>query len=109
LFGGDMAGVNAYMLITGTPITCEGVSTVYTVVGVPEVGDSPEAKHATETMLGAIENWAHDLMITDDQPIMDNISFRMDNLLRHDRYVAEMFRYLQKYPRAHPAAEFIRK
>ncbi len=109
LFGGDFAGVNAYMIITGTPVTREGCSYGYTVVAMPQSGDGPEAENAVKAGLGGLERWAHALMIEDDQPIMDNISFRIDNALRHDRYVAEMFRYLQRYPRAHPSAEFIRK
>jgi hypothetical protein len=76
---------------------------------MPRPDNSPEATAATATALGAMECWAHALMIDDDLPVTDNISFRMDNVLRHDRYIAEMFRYLQKYPRAHPSAEFIRK
>jgi len=104
-----MSGTNAYMAIAGTPITQQGMSDVYTVVAVPGNGDSPEGKQATDAALVAIESWAHALMIDDDLPITNNISFRMDNLLRHDRYVAEMFRWLQKYPRAHPSEEFIKK
>jgi nitrite reductase/ring-hydroxylating ferredoxin subunit len=109
MFGGDLAGHNAYMIATGTPVTAKGLSVVYTVVAMPRPDNSPEATAATATALGAMECWAHALMIDDDLPVTDNISFRMDNVLRHDRYIAEMFRYLQKYPRAHPSAEFIRK
>ena len=108
-FGGDMAGTNAYMVITGTPVTSEGCTYGYTIVATPKSDDSPDAEIAANNTLEALEKWAHALMVEDDQPIMDNISFRMDNLLRHDRYVAEMFRFLQKYPRAHPSEEFIKK
>jgi phenylpropionate dioxygenase-like ring-hydroxylating dioxygenase large terminal subunit len=109
MFGGDMAGNTAYAVITGTPITAEGCTYGYTIMAMPRAGEGPEAEQAVNIGLGALERWSHALMIEDDQPIMDNISFRMDNLLRHDRYVAEMFRYLQKYPRAHPSEEFIKK
>ena len=109
MFGGDLAGMNAYMGIAGTPIIREGVSDVYTIIAVPKLGEDPASRQATETVLGAIERWAHALMIDDDLPITNNVSFRMDNLLNHDRYVMQMVRYLQAYPRAHPSAEFIRK
>lgn len=106
-FGGDLAGTTAWMAVTGTPVTREGCTYGYTIVAIPKSADRDAAGDLA--MLTGLEKWAHALMVEDDQPIMDNISFRMDNLLRHDRYVAEMFRWLQRYPRAHPSAEFIRK
>jgi nitrite reductase/ring-hydroxylating ferredoxin subunit len=109
IFGGNLGGTNAYMAIAGVPIASQGINDVYTVVAVPETDDSSEGKKATQNALAAIETWAHALMIDDDLPITNNISFRMDNLLHHDRHVAEMFRFLQKYPRAHPSEEFIKK
>jgi nitrite reductase/ring-hydroxylating ferredoxin subunit len=108
VFGGDLAGFNAYMAITGTPITREGVTYVYTVVAAPKRGDDPEAEAAANASLVALEGWAHKLMMEDDLPITNNMSFRMDNVLHQDRYVAQMVRYLQNYPRAHPSAEFIK-
>lgn len=109
LFGGDMAGMNAWMVITGTPLTRHGRTDLYTVVAVPKRDASPDAAREAEATLVAIESWAHALMIDDDLPITNNVSFRMDNLLSQDRYVAQMVKYLQRYPRAHPSAEFIRK
>ncbi len=109
VFGGDLAGINAYAVVVGTPITKEGCTYGYTIMAMPRFPESAGGEQATNTALGALERWSHALMVEDDQPIMDNISFRMDNVLHHDRYVAQMFRFLQNYPRAHPSAEYIRK
>ena len=108
MFGGDLAGITASMAISGTPLTRRGISEVYTVVAAPTSQGGPEAEEATQTMLSNLERWAHALMIEDDLPITNNISFRIDNALRQDRYVARMVRYLQTYPRAHPSADFIK-
>jgi nitrite reductase/ring-hydroxylating ferredoxin subunit len=108
IFGGDISGQPIYFAILGTPITSEGVSYGYTVTTVPHGGDDPQSAAATTESLIQWEKWAHRLMVEDDKPIMDTVSFRQDAFLAQDKYVAEYLRYLERYPRVHPAEDFIK-
>jgi nitrite reductase/ring-hydroxylating ferredoxin subunit len=108
IFGGDVGGEKAYFLVVGTPVIREGVTYGYTVMCVPKGGSDPESVAATEARLIGLEQWSHALMVQDDQPIFDAISFRQDVLLNHDKWIAEYLRYLERYPRVHPAEDFIK-
>jgi nitrite reductase/ring-hydroxylating ferredoxin subunit len=108
IFGGDVGGQQAYFCVVGTPVTREGVTYGYTVMAVPKGGDDPASLEATQARLIGLEKWSHALMVEDDQPIFDAISFRQDVLLRQDKYVAEYLKYLEHYPRVHPAEDFIK-
>jgi len=108
LFGGTVGGAPAYFMVVGTPVKREGLTYGYTVMAVPKAGEDPASVQATTERLIGLEKWSHALMVEDDQPIMDTISFRQDVWLRQDRYVAEYLRYLERYPRVHPAGDFIK-
>jgi hypothetical protein len=77
-------------------------------MAAPQGGDDPASLQATTERLIGLEKWSHALMVEDDQPIMDSISFRQDVWLRQDRYVGDYLQYLERYPRVHPAEDFIR-
>lgn len=105
LFGGEVAGQEAHFAVAGTPVIAEGVSYGYTVMAAPSESMEPAAM---EQYLLGLEKWSHALMVDDDQPIFDAISFRQDALLPQDKYFAQYLRYLEKYPRVHPAEDFIK-
>ena len=44
----------------------------------------------------------------EDRPILDNIHHHVGFLTKADTELGKYFRFLQKYPRAHPSSEFIR-
>lgn len=44
----------------------------------------------------------------EDKPILDSVKHRVGFLTKADNALSRYFRFLEKYPRAHPSAEFIK-
>ena len=47
-------------------------------------------------------------IVGEDTHIMESLRFRPGTLTRSDRVIGEFFKYLRRYPRAHPSAAWIR-
>lgn len=47
-------------------------------------------------------------IVNEDLPILKTIRFRPGTLTKSDKALAQFLEYLMRYPRAHPAADFIR-
>lgn len=47
-------------------------------------------------------------IISDDAPILQTIRFKPGTLTKSDKALAQFLEYLRRFPRAHPAADFIR-
>lgn len=65
--------------------------------------DEPDAASFLQSVL---ELERH--VLSEDVPILETIHFRPGALSATDRTLARFLNYLTKYPRAHPAADFIR-
>jgi hypothetical protein len=47
-------------------------------------------------------------LIADDERVLRGVRFRVDRLVPADRALARFFRYVERFPRAHPGAARIR-
>jgi nitrite reductase/ring-hydroxylating ferredoxin subunit len=108
MFGGNMGHGTLFSAFAGTPVTAEGQTYSYLISAVLKGGEDPAARQMQEQLLAGWEAWSLALIIEDDKPIMDTISFRADNPLPADKHVVNYLKYLLKYPRAHPSAAYIR-
>jgi nitrite reductase/ring-hydroxylating ferredoxin subunit len=81
-----------------------GVSRVFMAVAARRDDGPREDVEAFLDRVVALET----SIVAEDLPVMKTIRFRPGTLTRSDRTLARFFEYLRDFPRAHPAAEFIR-
>lgn len=62
------------------------------------------AARALAVRVAAVET----AVASQDAPILEKAKFRAGYLTRADRQLAKFFNYLKRYPRAHPAADYIK-
>ena len=79
------------------------VKTFFVVAAQRESG-TPEEVEAFLDQVVELERQ----IVREDEAIMRTIRFRPGTLTKSDRILADFFRYLRRYPRAHPGAAFIR-
>lgn len=79
------------------------VRTFFVVAALREKGTAAEVEAFLDQIV-ALERE----IVREDEGIMRSIRFRPGALTKSDRILAEFFRYLRSYPRAHPGAAFIR-
>jgi hypothetical protein len=65
--------------------------------------DEPDAEQFLEAMLSLERR-----VLSEDLPVLETIHFRPGALSATDKTLARFLNYLTRYPRAHPAADFIR-
>jgi phenylpropionate dioxygenase-like ring-hydroxylating dioxygenase large terminal subunit len=65
--------------------------------------DEPDAAQLLEAMLDLERR-----VLSEDVPVLETIHFRPGALSASDKTLARFLNYLTRYPRAHPAADFIR-
>ena len=65
--------------------------------------DEPDAEQFLEAMLDLERR-----VLSEDLPVLETIHFRPGALSATDKTLARFLNYLTRYPRAHPAADFIR-
>jgi phenylpropionate dioxygenase-like ring-hydroxylating dioxygenase large terminal subunit len=102
-FGGIFDGVETAFALGSTPQP--DIRSRAWLVSATRKGVLPE--EVARNALAGLEKWSLALIIDDDNDIMNHASFRFDALTRSDAYVAKYSRFLEKYPRAHPARDFI--
>lgn len=73
----------------------------YLIVAVRK--DEPDAAEFLEAMIELERR-----VLSEDVPVLETIHFRPGTLSASDKTLARFLNYLKRYPRAHPAAEFIR-
>jgi nitrite reductase/ring-hydroxylating ferredoxin subunit len=102
---GVMAGVRVGQFFAGRPTPGDGTYG-YVVVSVP----TAELQGVDDATVDAQLTMAMDYgrgLIADDQRILPGIRFKADRLLPADRALSRFLRYVEKFPRAHPASRFI--
>ena len=79
-------------------------STLFLVVAVEDDPADPLGTQSFLDKMYALEAF----VASEDLPIVEHAHFRPGNLTRSDRTLARFLRYVREYPRAHPAANYIR-
>ena len=82
-------------------ILAPGRTRLYLTVAVRK--DEPDAERYLDEMMELERR-----VVSEDEDILQTIRFRPGTLTAADRTLARFFDYLRRYPRAHPAREFIR-
>ncbi len=98
---GKMAGADLLTLFSGVPLPSRHTRGWVVTATRPGGGDD-----AVAARLAAGEAFFLGL-IAEDNPVMQTIRFREDVLLPADHALARFLAYVRRYPRAHPAADFI--
>jgi phenylpropionate dioxygenase-like ring-hydroxylating dioxygenase large terminal subunit len=76
----------------------------YIIAAKKQPGESAEQTDAFLDYVLGIE--MH--LVSQDMPVFQGIRYRPRDLTRSDRVLARFFEYVRRYPRAHPAAQYIR-
>jgi hypothetical protein len=98
---GKMAGADMLTLFSGVPLPSRHTRGWVVTATRPGGGDD-----AVAARLAAGEAFFLGL-IAEDNPVMQTIRFREDVLLPADHALARFLAYVRRYPRAHPAVDFI--
>jgi phenylpropionate dioxygenase-like ring-hydroxylating dioxygenase large terminal subunit len=94
-------GERRFALMAPFGLPRPGECDIYTVVVIDRRDPDP---HGLLAILG--ERFG--TMVAEDYPLVDSARFRPRNLTRADAELARFMRALLAYPRAHPAAEYLR-
>lgn len=99
---GRWVGALAAMSLAG-PRRCD----IHIVVGLKRSGTDAAAKDADEALLGQLHQ-RFGAMADEDLELLSTAHYVPGTLTRHDEALARYLDLLRGYPRANPAAEFIR-
>jgi hypothetical protein len=107
---GELAGVRVGMFFAGRPVPGEtpgGHNHGFNVVSVPSAEVQGVDQAAVDQQLDMAFSYSRGL-IADDERVLRGVRFRVDRLVPADRALARFFRYVERFPRAHPGAARIR-
>ncbi len=107
---GELAGVRVGMFFAGRPVPGEtpgGHNHGFNVVSVPNAETQGVEPEVVEQQLEMAYTYARGL-IADDEQVLRGVHFRVDKLVTADRALSRFFRYVERFPRAHPGAARIR-
>ena len=107
---GELAGVRVGMFFVGRPVPGEtpgGHNHGFNVVSVPNAETQGVEPEVVEQQLEMAYTYARGL-IADDEQVLRGVHFRVDKLVTADRALSRFFRYVERFPRAHPGAARIR-
>ena len=94
-------GARRFALVAPFGLPRPGECDIYTSVVLPRDDPNPPE------MLGILQQ-RFGTMVQEDFPLIDTARFRARNLTKADAQLARWLRFVQSYPRAHPAQTYLR-
>ena len=95
-----------YVINAGTPEP-GNQSRHYAIIGLQKDDTSPERLQAQRDEIKHMIE-VNKAIGAQDLAVFRTMRFRMDSLIRIDRYAAQVLRFIRNFPRAHPARDMIR-